>query len=193
MRAFKGFRTDLTCRGYQFKASGINRTEEANCRGNGFHCAENPLDCLNYYPNWRQSVYYEVEAEGDLDEDEFDSKISCTQLTLIRKLSLEQLLLEAIVYMVRHPGREWNSHVCEEQGTAGNGYAVVRGKNPMARGGLGDILAILKEDPSTHEVLEVGMFRIGGEQYQPDIWHDVSCRRVEGVNEESKAIKAKAA
>lgn len=48
MIAYKGFRPGLICRGYQF-VMGLNTTEKANCRENGFHCAENPLDCLSYY------------------------------------------------------------------------------------------------------------------------------------------------
>ena len=49
MIAYKGFEKNLSCRGYQFKRYGINETTEANCRQNGFHCAENPLDCLVHY------------------------------------------------------------------------------------------------------------------------------------------------
>lgn len=100
MKAFKGFRKDLTCLGFQFRENGINRTEEANCVQNGFHCAENPLDCFHYYPDWRNSVYYEVDAAGDLDEDAVDSKISCTEMRLVRRLSLEQMLFEAAVYIL---------------------------------------------------------------------------------------------
>ena len=47
MIAYKGFRPGLICRGYQF-VMGLNTTEKANCRENGFHCAEDPLDCLSY-------------------------------------------------------------------------------------------------------------------------------------------------
>lgn len=64
MIAYKGFQKDLKCRGFQFQEYGINETEKANCRQNGFHCAENPLDCLCYYPNWKNSVYYIVDASG---------------------------------------------------------------------------------------------------------------------------------
>ena len=46
MIAYKGFRPGLICLGYQF-VMGLNTTAEANCRANGFHCAENPLDCLS--------------------------------------------------------------------------------------------------------------------------------------------------
>lgn len=49
----KKIQKDLKCRGFQFQEYGINETEKANCRQNGFHCAENPLDCRCYYPNWK--------------------------------------------------------------------------------------------------------------------------------------------
>lgn len=84
-----------------------NKTDKANCGENGFHCAENPLDCLSYYRNWRNSVYYEVEAAGDLDEDEFDSKISCTEIYLLKRLTLEQLLF------VFYENNTWN-HIIKE-------------------------------------------------------------------------------
>ena len=45
MIAYKGFKPGLVCRGYQFHM-GLNITDKANCRANGFHCAENPLDCV---------------------------------------------------------------------------------------------------------------------------------------------------
>ena len=48
MIAYKGFRPGMICIDYQFQM-GLNVTDKANCRQNGFHCAENPLDCLNYY------------------------------------------------------------------------------------------------------------------------------------------------
>ena len=55
MIAYKGFHPGLICRGYQF-VMGLNVTEQANCAANGFHCAENPLDCLSYYPDMKQSA-----------------------------------------------------------------------------------------------------------------------------------------
>lgn len=173
MRAFKGFHADLTCLGYQFKEGSVNRTEEANCRENGFHCAENPLDCLNYYPDWRNSVYYEVDAFGDIDEDEVDSKISCTSMRLIRRLSLEHMLLEAAVYMIEHPKRQWNRHVCHDAGTSYDGFIIVRGKKPKALGKDGDILLILKEEQDSPNIEEIALIKIDGKRYYPDRYYDV--------------------
>lgn len=55
MYAYKGFEPDLSCRGYRF-VMGKNVTPEANCASNGFHCAEDPLDCLSYYIHLHSSV-----------------------------------------------------------------------------------------------------------------------------------------
>jgi len=173
VRAFKGFRRDLTCMGYQFREDVVNRTEEANCAQNGFHCAENPLDCFSYYSNWRGSVYYEVDAFGDLDEDAVDSKISCTAMRLVRRLSLEQMLLEAAVYMVEHPKRRWNSKVCKETGIAYNGFVVVRGKNPKALGKAQDILLILKEGQDSLDIEEIALIKIDRKRYLPYRYYDV--------------------
>ena len=68
MIAYKGFGPGLICRGYRFQM-GKNVTEQANCAENGFHCAENPLDCLYYYSDMKQFEYYLVDAGGDVDED----------------------------------------------------------------------------------------------------------------------------
>jgi len=172
VRAFKGFRKDLTCLGFQFREDEVNRTEEENCVKNGFHCAENPLDCFSYYPNWRNSVYYEVDAGGDLDEDAVDSKISCTEMRLVRRLSLEQMLFEAAVYMVEHPKRRWNCRVSKETGTARNGFAVVRGKNPRAAGKEGEVLLIMKEEQHSPEIEEIALLMVDGKRYHSDRFYD---------------------
>lgn len=73
MYAYKGFEPDLSCRGYRF-VMGKNVTPEANCASNGFHCAENPLDCLTYYSDMDRSIYCLVQPGGDIDEDDRDSR-----------------------------------------------------------------------------------------------------------------------
>ena len=72
MYAYKGFEPDLSCRGYRF-VMGKNVTPEANCASNGFHCAEDPLDCLSYYGDMNRSIYCLVQPGGDIDEDDRDS------------------------------------------------------------------------------------------------------------------------
>lgn len=110
MIAYKAFGNGLTCRGYRFMM-GLNRTEKANCSENGFHCAENPLDCLTYYSDMDNAEYYIVDAGGDIDEDGSDTKISCTELTVLQKLTKRDFFLHSLALTI--PG--------------GNGAAMCQG------------------------------------------------------------------
>lgn len=174
VKAYKGFWSDLTCRGYRFSKTEVNRTERANCQQNGFHCAENPLDCLGYYPDYMSSVYYVVEASGDINETEGDSKISCTELRLIRRLSFMELLLEGVAYMIRYPERKWGYGVVAEEGCAYGSYVIVRGKDPVACGSMGGILILVREEPDKCTVAEIAVYRIDGKNYYPNIWYGMN-------------------
>lgn len=173
MIAYKGFHPGLICRDYQF-VMGLNTTAEANCAHNGFHCAENPLDCLTYYSNMEHSEYYLVQPGGDIDEDACDSKIACTELTIIKKLGREEFFLHALAYMADHPGRGWNHHVQKDAGCATSGFAIVRGVDPIAFGKKGDILAFAKETPDSGEIVQVSVARVDGKKVKTGIWYDTN-------------------
>lgn len=180
MIAYKGFHPGLVCRDYQF-VMGLNVTEKANCAANGFHCAENPLDCLSYYSNMEQSEYYLVQPGGDIDEDNCDSKIACTELTIIKKLNREEFFLHALAYMVDHPGRAWNRNVHRSFAEAKGGFAVVRGTDPIAKGDLGDILAFAKESKDGKTIIQVALAQVDGRKVLPNIWYGVDLERRETV------------
>ena len=90
VKAYKGFHKDLTCtmgKGvFQYREHEWLEEQEANCARNGFHCCYNPLDCLSYYCNFNESVYYLVGADGDIHEDGRDTRIACTRIKLVKRL-----------------------------------------------------------------------------------------------------------
>lgn len=177
MFSFKGFDTGLICRGYRFRM-GLNKTEKANCVANGFHSAENPLDCLTYYPNVQRSEYYLVECGGDIDEDGCDSKIACTELTIHRRLSMEEFLLYGLMYMMDHPHRPWSPAVRANSARANGGFAVVRGKNPVACGAKGDLLALAKEERGSSRIERIALIYLDGKDMKPYTWYDIdSCEK----------------
>lgn len=173
MIAYKGFHPGLICRNYQF-VMGLNVTDKANCAANGFHCAENPLDCLTYYPNIEQSEYCLVDASGDVDEDGDDSKIACTELAIVKKLKRDEFFLHALAYMVDHPGREWNSLVQKDKGCTQQGFAIVRGADPVAMGKKGDILAFAKESPDCKKIIQITVTQVDGEKIKANVWYDAN-------------------
>lgn len=181
MIAYKAFRSDLTCtmgRGiFQYREHEVHREPKANCAENGFHCAENPLDCLRYYPDWKSSVYYMVEAGGDIDEDDIDTKISCTELTLLKKLTLQEFVAHAVSYMAKHPNRgvhyrDYGTiHICREEYASQNPNmaVIVRGKNPKAAAGTGCIVALVQEEAHTEEIKQVKLYHVDGKNIKEGI------------------------
>lgn len=112
MKAYKGFTKDMTCRGFQYEFGKSYHEDKAELCKTGFHACEYPLDCFNYYePN--NSVYYEVELSGDIDDKnckqngdvDYDSKICATDIKIKSKLDAEGLTLTTIE-QIEKTGRE---------------------------------------------------------------------------------------
>ena len=134
MIAYKAFQKNLSCLGFQYKETEWNYTEKAACRKMGFHCAENPLDCLIYYSNPDLAQYCVVEVAGERQEEGDDSKIACTQLRIVRRLTLLELLIEGVAYMLQYPHRRPSKIIQIEKGSSMGGFTVVRGKHPIGKG-----------------------------------------------------------
>lgn len=156
MLVYKGLQQGLVCRGVKLRP-GLNIEPEANCVKNGWHAAEDPLDCLNYYPNEKESEYWVCEANGDIDEDGTDSKISCTNLTLIKRLSLEEFVMHAIAYMLRYPDRR-ERNAAYDHGS----IHIRRGDEPSASGCDGDVIGLLQERAGQYAV---AVFTVGVGEY----------------------------
>lgn len=131
---FKMTSPGLICRGYQFKMDEVNTCEEATCQKNGFHAAENPLDCFTYYNSFEGNEFYLCLAEGEVHENHLtDSKLSCTELVFVKRLELWEVVAFSCQYIVKHPKRKISDRVCKQHGlTNENGFAVVIGQDPTA-------------------------------------------------------------
>ena len=190
MKAYKGFKKDLTCTmgngTYQFEIGKWHKEKKAKCCSTGFHCTDNPLDVLNYYSN-EDDRYFIVEAAGDIHEDDVNSRIACTELRLVKEISLTQLIIAGLIFMKEHPKRKNSSKVCKEEGYANSNYTIVRGKHPKAAGPIGSILYLAKEgEDGTIE--EIGAYEVDGKEIKADKYYNV---RGERVYEKKRPRKAK--
>lgn len=105
MTVYKAFRPGTVCRDYHYKPGQVNAEAIANCARNGIHAAEDPLDCLSYYPWDGKNEFWRCEAVGDIDEDNVDSKIATTKLIPAQQLTLMDYAMECALYMYDHPTR----------------------------------------------------------------------------------------
>ncbi|MBQ7859124.1 MAG: hypothetical protein IJ347_03190 [Faecalibacterium sp.] len=137
---------------------------------NGFHYAENPLDCLTYY-SWNGSnEFWLVEGGGDLDEDGHDSKVTCTELRLIRRLSLRGFLVQAVLYILEHPTRKLHDRVRREEGVADNGWVMVAGAAPIAAGKKkGDLMVLLQLQGG--ELMDYRIFTVDDVKFMPGVFY----------------------
>lgn len=89
--------------------------------------------------------------------------------------------LDALAYMVDHPGRKVSGKVQREHSTSRNGYAIVRGKEPTACGKLGDVLAFARERRETEVICQIAVVEVDGEKILPDVWYDIDFVKREAV------------
>lgn len=174
MVAFKGFNKDLTCtkgKGiFQYEIGKEYVEDKAQCASTGFHCCEEPIEVLTWYPQ-KDARFCMVEAGGDIHEDG-KNKISCTEITIKKEISLELLGGLECKWIMQHPERETSRLVHAEEWEAYEGeIAIVRGKNPKAKGAIGTTIFLLKEKPKGKEIKEAGAFLIDGENYKPDVYY----------------------
>lgn len=156
MIAYKGFTKDLTAtmgKGiYHFKPGKTYRTEKSKTVRTGFHCCENPFECLFYYPINGENRFFMVEAGGSIDEDDGE-RIACTEITLLKELSLKELAGHGMMYMVRHPLRKnWKQRKrgvevtdAETETARENEIVIVRGTHPVVSGEKDSILGLILE------------------------------------------------
>ena len=171
MIAFKGFSKDLKSVHGNGKAEdccfvpGETKTaQRSKTQREGYHCTENVFDCLRWHPLGGSSRIWKVEASGDIDEGQ-DCQISCTQITLVKELTILEIAMEGMMFMIKHHRREgWQQDrhllsVKEDQAEAeAGGIAIARGKDPRVKGQKDSILGIIIEDEG--EIRDAGIMKV---------------------------------
>ncbi|KSR58694.1 DUF7666 domain-containing protein [Pseudomonas aeruginosa] len=98
--AYKGFKQDLTCRGYQFEIGGTYKHEgEVEACASGFHSCEYPLDVFGYYAPG-DSRFAIVKASGQLSRHDDDSKIASATLVVEAEISMPTMISRAIEWIM---------------------------------------------------------------------------------------------
>ncbi len=94
MKGYKAFKSNLTCRDYQFT---IDNTHTFDGKpilcAKGFHFCTDLQDVVKYYNSPCMRVF-EIEATGIITEAKEDcSKRACSEITLVKEVSLNEVML----------------------------------------------------------------------------------------------------
>ena len=91
MKGYKVFKSDWTCRGFQYEVGKTYEMEEAPaCCKRGFHFCRKLIDCFNYYRFDSENKVAEIEAMGAIDK--MDSKFCTNKIKIIRELTWHEVL-----------------------------------------------------------------------------------------------------
>ena len=90
--AYKGFNSDLTCKGFQYKiGEKYSCDEKIILCEKGFHACEEPLDVLLYYDK-PGSIYCIVEQSGAILGSVDNSKQVSSEIKIIKEIGLDGLV-----------------------------------------------------------------------------------------------------
>ena len=98
IQAYKGFNSDLTCRGFQYEV-GKEYTHDGEVKAcdKGFHACENPFDVLKYYEDFTVMRYCTVEQSGEIDKEQ--DKIASSKIKIKAEIGWVGLFNAGIAYL----------------------------------------------------------------------------------------------
>ena len=184
MKVFKATRSDMTCRmgngifRYQLGVQAV--ADGSKCGRTGLHACEYVMDCTRYYDLACRNRFFLAEAGGDIAEDGTDTRIACTELTLVQELDIRGITAHAILYMAEHPRREgWEKEssllqVKRDRAEAlqPGSIAIARGGHPLARGAAGSCLGLVQE--KNREVTAARLLIVGRRGIKPHTWYTLA-------------------
>ena len=134
IKAYKGFKKDMTCNGFQYEEGKEYQAEgKIELCKNGFHACEDPLDCFRYYPP-ATSVFHEVEQDGEIckDKNGDDSKTVSSQIKIGANIGITEIVKAHCDYVKAHITTE---HTNPKKATAGSYGAATAGDSGAATAG----------------------------------------------------------
>ena len=116
--AYKGMKSNMTCRNFQYEIGETYKTDKAELCKCGFHACLNPLDVLDYYLE-EGSRYYKVKLSGEITKCGFeDTKVAATEITILEEIP--------DIYKVINNTEWWKNEIVLDLLYYIEGFAAVR-------------------------------------------------------------------
>ena len=91
--AYKGMKSNMTCKGFQYEIGKSYKTDKAELCECGFHACLNPIDVLDYYPKYLSSRYFKVKLSGEITKcSMWDTNVAATEITILEEIPSDKFL-----------------------------------------------------------------------------------------------------
>ncbi|MCO2436053.1 hypothetical protein FA346_13150 [Pseudomonas aeruginosa] len=200
--AYKGFKQDLTCRGYQFEIGGTYKHDgEVEACASGFHSCEYPLDVFGYYAPG-ESRFAIVKASGQLSRHDDDSKIASATLVVEAEINMPTMISRAIDWIMSKVDKPVEQTVVGEtasntgdysaasntgdysaaSNTGNQSAAEVSGKESVAaslgiegraRASAGSAIVLCHRDDEGR-LIHIRASKVGENGVEPDTWYQLN-------------------
>lgn len=182
--AYKGFKQDWTCRGYQYEV-GKTYEHKGNVKAceSGFHACEYPLDVLSYYSP-AVSKFAVVKMSGETSKDSDDTKIASAKITIETEINLPEMIKKAVEWI---KGKvDWDaakvSNTGDQSAATNTGYrsvaevsgkqsiAVALGWQSKAKASInGAIVCVYRNHDG--ELIHIKASKVGENNIKADTWY----------------------
>ena len=132
--AYKGFDSQLRCRGFQYKIGQTYELEdgvEPKACAQGFHACPNPADLFTFYSPSEGNRFCIVELSGMIDDSEND-KICASKIKIVKELTPTELAIAHKDYILS------NIDKTEEASNTGNCSSASNTGNRSSASNTGD-------------------------------------------------------
>ena len=185
MKAYKGFKKDMTCRGFQFEEGKAYHADTAVLCHCGFHACLDPLDCLRYYDPC-DSVYHEVEIDNVSEQREDDTKVVAKDIKIGSRLSIKDIVKESIDFTFSNVQKENNTDCASgdsssqaasgdssrQETTGKNCVMMSAGNEGQAKGKIGSWIVLTEwKSRGNESIPTVVAKRIDGTEVKEDTWY----------------------
>ena len=186
MKAYKGFKKNMTCRDFQFEEGKEYHEENAVLCESGFHACEDPLDCFNYYDPG-ESVYHEVELDEISNKKSEDSKICGKHIKVGARLSVAKICELHFEYVkskttnskqgkdnANLSAQDWSSLSAQNCSSLSAGRdSVIAAFNSKAKGGMNTLIALANREwqDDKYVITDFKAEIVDGEKIKPDTWY----------------------
>ena len=182
--AYKGFKQDWTCRGYQYE---VGKTYEhkgdVKACESGFHSCEYPLDVFSYYAPC-ESKFAVVKAIGKISKDVDDSKIASAKITVEAEINIPEMVKKAVDWIKdkidwdnakETNAGDWSAATNTGDWSAAkvsgkHSVAAALGENSKAKAGAGGaIVCVYRNDDG--DLIHIKASKVGENNIKADTWY----------------------